>query len=561
MRLRAGGVVGAAVTASGVLLALVAHAGAAPMAEIPVGGDPGQVVWALAPGADASVWFVQQWLGTASTNPGDRMRVGRLDADGHVVASAELEGNGSWTGITPTSDGGVWLLRSAQSGGLVHLDASAAVTAVVPIAELPVHPYAEEVVAGPDDAAWTYGCRWIALDHETCSAVRVSLAGEVTSYPLPSFSSDGWSSMGDVRVVAAGGGVWLGRSIFGSTTATDAAFVSFGGEVSDVSLPLGTAIVGSASGSAAWWRQNVPRRFGRVTPAGTLEGVRDVAFDPSVESDYASAAAGRDDTLVWAAESVGDASRDGRIALLGATGDLVFDVPMGATAVQEGPSFWTGSCVLGGGPMHIASDGAAWVVSTGHPDRISRLARGGGFTTFIVPSASTDINLRLRDVTETTDGKLWYAVETQVGPRLARADPLDPPEGLPGFPAGGNGEGANGEGADRRLGTRRSVRFPGLRLAARQLSGRRVRVTATVRPAAVGRLRLAVRVGQRTIRRSDVVRRSLSVTLRTRRGLRIRASFVGGEGWGSRTARLIVPALPLDPRRAPGRHPRHGRHG
>jgi hypothetical protein len=174
--------------AGALLHAITLQADAAPMREFPVGGEPWQVVWAVEPGTAGSMWFAQQWQGTGSSNPGDRMRVGRVDAAGQVVASAELDGNGSWSGLAATSDGGVWVHRAAQPGGFVHLDAHGAVTADVPAAALSARQFTEDVVTGPDDAAWTWGCSYAAGD-EHCSALRVSLAGGVTSYPLPSFSS------------------------------------------------------------------------------------------------------------------------------------------------------------------------------------------------------------------------------------------------------------------------------------------------------------------------------------------------------------------------------------
>jgi hypothetical protein len=343
--------------------------------------------------------------------------------------------------------------------------------------------------------------------------------------------------MSDARAVPAAGGMWVGRILFDTEAHSDAAFVAFGGDVQDVALPAGAAVVGATADGSAWWKQDVPRRFGLVGPAGVVHSVREYPFDPAVESDSVSAATGRGDTLVWAADAIGNAQRDGRLAILGPQGDIVFEVPRGATSVQEGPNFWSGSCVFGAGMLHVAVDGAAWSVSTGSPDRISRLTPAGGFTNFIVPSAAVDTSLRLRDLAEAGDKSLWFAVETTTGPRLARADPLDPPEGLPPFPSG-----SGTPAAPRRASGLRFTHHPGLRLTTRRLGPRRVRVSARVKPTAIGRLGLAIRTGDRTIRRASSRQRTLAVTLRTRDAVHASASFQGRDGWAARVRRSATRA-------------------
>jgi hypothetical protein len=490
------------------MLAGASTATAAEIMEFPVGGDPAQVVWALAPGTDGSVFFAQQWVGTGSTSPGDRMRVGKVDAAGHLVASSEITGNAGWSVLAPTSDGGAWLLHVGQPDGLAHVAANGAVSDVASAAD--VNHAQLELAVGDGDDAWMLGCA------TSCSAVRVALNGTVTRYALPGFAtpsgSFGW---GDIKVVAVDGGVWLSRTVDG---AAQAAFVSSSGAVTGVTLPSGAAVVAAARGDEVWWQQQAPQRIGRISTAGAVTGVRDLNAD---QGQHVASAGARDGGVLWAQDVTAGSDRDGRLGAFGEAGDRSFDVPFGASAVQEGPNFYSGSCTFGGGPLTVAVDGAAWIVSTGHPDRISRQTPLGAFTTFVVPSANGDTSLRIRDVAEASTGDLWFAVETSAGPRLARADPRNPPQGLPGWPRDSTASG----GRDARL-----------RLSIRRLRGHRLRLRATVARAARGRIRVRVRFQRRTITRSTS-RRVLTLTVRGRGKARVKASFVGQDTWRSRTLR------------------------
>lgn len=142
---------------------------------------------------------------------------------------------------------------------------------------------------------------------------------------------------------------------------------------------------------------------------------------------------------------------------------------------------------------------------------------------------------------ESSTGDLWYALQTGTpGARIAKADPRNPPIGLPPFPQGGSGSQPSG--------TTKKLR-PRLQLTLRRLkNGRRLSLRASVVRGAKGRLSVRVRRGRKSLTRRST-RSALAFKLKARGRVRVIASFQGRGRWRSRTLPTRTIRMRARPRR------------
>jgi hypothetical protein len=524
-----------------VLCAVPAAATAAPIATYPVPGTADQPIWQVAAGVGGHVWFLQQ-INETGTDTTSQFRVGRADDAGNVTVFAAQAGRGNWSHVFPDQTGGAWTLSSRGSDAqLAHIAEDGTITDVPAPASL----YADDMAVSPNGHAWVLTCPHSGPSLD-CSILDVAPDASVVTHALPgvTYSITSGSYYWDSALVTVPGGVWVNPA-HNSNGAV--AFVKWDGSVQTVPLEAGGNFIGPASDNDIWWRANYHEygdvRVAALSPDGTVHDTRSHAvLDPN---DYARVAPGYDGQLVWADSSTkypaAGPARDGRLGLLTATSEQSFIVPPGATVVIRSDGSRFGSCTFGGGEIYQSADGAEWVVSKGHPDRISRLSAAGEFTTFVPPSSSDEPDFMLWGMAASSNGAIWLGMSGQralgqvILPRLARIDPRDPPAGMKTVAdtsSSGSEQPANGEtpvsGRTPVARLRLAQALPRLRSELRALR-RRGRAIVNARFPAAGTLALSVRVrsGARNIiiasgasARASAGLRRLSLRA-TRRGVRL----------------------------------------
>ncbi len=360
------------------------------------------------------MWFIQ-----SPEAEGSQYQVAEMDPSGHIVASAELSTPGATqadTGVgaalASASDGGVWV----EFDGLTHVGPDGSVRSVALPGRLdPVGG----VAAGSDGDAWLLGCATTYNPAAiACDAVRVTTAGDVTTYPLPSFagappSSGSWTlgwATPPYQVLATADGVWLDANI-PDGSASDlprAAFVTYAGQVTPVSLPSDSRLIALGSGGVAWWQQpadgiTAPSvTLGQVTPSGSSTTLL-THSQPLGDGGSATIDQGPDGSLLWATNYLPatgitcvptnpcDAGFVGTITPEGETRYTVgSDQPAIAPPTPYGPDVWSLSCNFGIS-LYEATDGNIWIASAGHPSRLSVLTANDSFSTFLpIPESADD---------------------------------------------------------------------------------------------------------------------------------------------------------------------------
>ncbi len=426
------------------LLGVASGAQAAPILDYAIPGS-NQAITHIAPAQSGGVWFVQN-ITEQSFNEASRFRVGRMGDGGSIEAlGPELVGKGLFTQIAPASDGGLWVLGltvGSQSSELVHVSPDASTNTVVTFPEAGLN---EAIAEGADGRAWVLHCLYTGAG-ETCEADAVTTAGVVTSYPIPSLNytapaGETSHSYLQPHVAATPGGVWFGKTVHNQTeTVPGAAFVTYSGEVSAVTLPAGSELLGVGAGEEAWWEhfEGTSVTVGQINHASQTSDLHTRPASFEYPNSYANIS-GRNGDLLWSDNTPWSTEQTGRLGVYPAGGGASeYVVPRFAVTVPLEPTFWLGACSFGNS-LYEASNGALWAVSGGHPYMLSVQQTTGAFSTFL-PMSPIPHELGISNPIESTTGALWFALTTQSGEAmLSRANPLDPPPGLPPYPGGVNG--------------------------------------------------------------------------------------------------------------------------
>jgi hypothetical protein len=446
----------ACVLATAFLLLAGSPAAAAPIVDYPI-GPANEAVFDLAPGLDGSMWFVESVTSTSNA-----YSVGEVDANGNLLVRASMtlppgaDGSadvGADEQLVSASDGGVWALAPGVEG-LSHVSPDGSVQPV----STPAGMDLLDVAAGDDGNAWLLGCTDDqASASESCDALSVSNTGQITSYALPSRSGTLGGVGGGMFVTS--GGVWMNAVFLNGQPVSSAAFVSYSGEVTPALIPGDAAIVGDASAGNAWWEEPPGSQpdttptvtFGQVTPSGASSTVLQHDQATTDPLAFTSIAAGLNGDLVWSEGTPSSTSQTGFVGTFTSHGQTSFTVPEDAAAIPPPPGSntgaWSGSCDFGG-ELYQAANGDIWVVSAGHPERISVLTPSGVFSTFLpVPWLGQDF--MIWGMQPSSTGALWYSIDlpdvtSTTSALLARADPLNPPPGEPAYPGSRSGTGTEG---------------------------------------------------------------------------------------------------------------------
>jgi hypothetical protein len=412
----------------------------APIADYQVEGT-NQPITRLFPDPSGSMWFVQQ-LSETGNDTTSQFRLGRIDDAGSVTTLPAQAGRALFTQAAPDGVGGAWVLgaetwtsQSQTYGSLTHMNANGTIEHVpMPSGLLP-----DSIKLGTDGNAWLLGCSGAPNSGEQpCSAYSVSSAGKVNSYPLTSvdYEMPTHAYYAEETIMPVTDGMWMNPS---HTSPGHVAFVSYSGTVTVVPLEAGLEFVGPGPGEDVWWQRTEAASItvGLLSPAGELSAEQTRPANFSFPNAYFTQA-GRGGNLLWSDSTPWDESQTGQIGTYSVSGKTAYVVPKWAVSVPHGEGFWTGACTFGT-QLHEASDGGLWIVSAGHPDMVSYESSGGAFSTFMPVPSPIPMELGIEDMKESTTGGLWFAVYTESGETLlARADPLNPPPGLPSYPGMGS---------------------------------------------------------------------------------------------------------------------------
>lgn len=417
------------------LLALAATARGAPVVETVIPG-PGKEIWQMAMTPDGSAWFLQDLSDTGNSGT-STMRLGRVAADGTFLGSKDLDGRALFSELVSGPDTSVWVLSSNQSLTRVKADWSTS-SFQPPPSPTKLAARWDAITAGPDGRVWL-----LAAAASNYYADAITPAGDITRYligeqqPIPT----GVGYHGP-RGFGTANGVWFTLPPYSRVV-----FMTSGGTPSVSDLPGNAALIGAGSGDEAWWLREGSLQAGRVAPGGGLLGQVDLPVTPHMSPLRAEPTAAGTGLLLG--QTLDPYSKPpsfditGRVGIVDSAGLTDFLVPRGFASVPISTGWWSGDCTFAV-RLTEAPDGAIWILSTGSPDRLSQWRRGTqDLRTIVLPSAETDQQARIWAWQMTPSGVLWMAENTKSGPRIARLNTLDPPEGLPHYPRSTNTRGSS----------------------------------------------------------------------------------------------------------------------
>jgi streptogramin lyase len=307
--------------------------------------------WAIAPGPEGNLWFVQY------QTPG---RIGKITPTGTITEVANggeggLTFNSGLTGIVTGPDGNLWFSEQNNPGkigkvnpvsGMVTEVATGGVTSGFRENEGP-----EGITAGPD------GNLWFTELNKMGSLARITLLAEVTEF------FTGLSPEAEPGAITVGpdGNLWFAdlqkSSMIGRLVPSTGSMTEF-----SEGLSANPNIFGLAAGpdGNVWFTEyNPPGRIGKITPSGRITEVATGGVTPgfSFHSNPHDIVTGPDGHL-WFAEG-DEGSGPGRIGRI----DPV------TLAVEEFPTPTENSAPVG---IALGPEGNIWFTETGG-DKIGRI--------------------------------------------------------------------------------------------------------------------------------------------------------------------------------------------
>jgi streptogramin lyase len=281
-------------------------------------------------------------------------------------------------GITSGPDGNTWFTE--ETGNAVGRVTPGAVitefTAGFPTGS------PRGIVTGPD------GNLWVAQAGGDGAIARVTKAGEVTEFPVP--------TAGDPNDVAVGpdGNIWYVdpvANVVGRIT-PEGSITEFTDGLSDGAEP--TAIAKGPDGKL-WFTEQAAGKIGRITTAGVIT---EFSSGISGSSEPADIAAGPDGNLWFTM-----AADPGGIGRITPTGDIME---------------FSDGLTMNSSPLGIAAgpDGALWFTESASPGRIGRITPEGGITEY---SAGLLAIANPWFIAAGPDGNMWFTGNNLPG-RVAR---------------------------------------------------------------------------------------------------------------------------------------------
>ncbi len=254
----------------------------------------------------------------------------------------------------------VTVVSGPPPGDVVLLNLS--VDTVVRGFDLPTSPYA--IASGPDGNLWV---------SSAASVLRVTPAGDITSFPVPNSSSVSSITFGP------DGNLWLAPT-------GEIARLTLAGSVSEFLLPANDHYayrIASGPDGNLWFTQNdstaaTYQAIGRMTPAGVL-----TELDPFTPGSRPYGITAGADGNLWLTEL-----EAGKVARM-TTGGTVTEFPLQSAASR---------------PFEIISgpDGNLWVTERG-TNSVARVTTSGVVTEFAGPVPT------LFGLTAGPDGRVWFA--------------------------------------------------------------------------------------------------------------------------------------------------------
>jgi len=287
---------------------------------IPSGSVPAQI----SAGPDGALWFTEMPNGGGYAL--DSLAIARITTDGIFTEyPGSLSDNP--VGITPGSDGALWFTEGGQAGSIGRITTAGVKTEYkVPEPVLTSFGLAG-ITAGPDGALWF-------TDATTISVDRITTAGVIGKYPIPSGRSPGAIALGP------DGALWFTES---GSSDDGIGRITTSGNITEYTLPAPNSFpYGIAAGpdGALWFTESTRNQIGRITTGGAISEylLRTPASSPT------GITAGPDGAL-WFAE--GGSNNIGRITTSG--GIAEYPIPTPSTSLVS---------ALGG--ITAGPDGAIW---------------------------------------------------------------------------------------------------------------------------------------------------------------------------------------------------------
>jgi streptogramin lyase len=307
--------------------------------------------WAIAPGPEGNLWFVQY------QTPG---RIGKITPSGAITEVANggeggLMFNGRLTGIVTGPEGNLWFSEQNNPGkigkvnpvtGAVNEVATGGVTPGFRENEAP-----EGITAGPD------GNLWFTELNKMGSVARITPLGEVSEF----FTGLSPEAEPGAITVGADGNLWFAdlqkSSMIGRLAPGTGLITEFSEGLS--SNPNIAGLAAGPDGNVWFTEYNPPGRIGKITPSGAITEVATGGLTPgfSFHSNPHGIVAGPDGHL-WFAEG-DEGSGPGRIGRIDPT----------TGAVEEFPTPTEISAPVG---IALGPEGNVWFAETG-ADKIGKI--------------------------------------------------------------------------------------------------------------------------------------------------------------------------------------------
>jgi streptogramin lyase len=296
------------------------------ISEFETGLTPGVQLWGITSGPDGNTWFTEE----------NNNAVGRVTPGAVITEFTAGFPTGSPRGIVTGPDGNLWVAQAGGDGGIA----------------------------------------------------RVTKAGEVTEFPVP--------TAGDPNDIAVGpdGNLWYvdpAANVIGRITPTGS-ITEFTDGLSDDAEP--TSIV-KGPDSRLWFTEQATGKIGAITTAGVIT---EFSSNLSGSDEPADIVAGPDGKLWFTLTA--DPGGIGRIST---TGDVIK---------------FSAGLTMNSKPLGIAAgpDGALWFTESAAPGRIGRVTTSGGITEY---SSGLVAITNAWFIAAGPDGNMWFTGNNSPG-RVAR---------------------------------------------------------------------------------------------------------------------------------------------
>jgi streptogramin lyase len=305
----------------------VAHASGPSVSEFETGLTPGVELWGITSGPDGNTWFTEE----------NNNAVGRVTPGAVITEFTAGFPTGSPRGIVTGPDGNLWVAQAGGYGAIARVSKAGDVT------EFPVPTAGEpnDIAVGPDGNLWY-------VDPEANVIGRITPSGSITEF------TDGLSDNAEPTSIVKGpdGRLWFTEQATGKIGAITSA-----GVITEYSSGLSgsdePADIAAGPDGKLWFTLTAdPGGIGRISTAGD---VMEFSAGLTMNSNPLGIAAGPDGAL-WFTES----AAPGRIGRVTTEGSI--------TEYSSGLVAITNPWFIAAGP-----DGNMWFTGNNSPGRVARI--------------------------------------------------------------------------------------------------------------------------------------------------------------------------------------------